>query len=84
MSLICTAGNTVVPALLVLEKLGFVIHLERVAGSDQIRVVRGEESYVAQDPVAVLGLVKLIEERGWEWQPSEAEISAAIERYELG
>jgi len=49
-----------------------------------VRATRGDETYLADDPVALLGLVKLIEERGWEWQPDDAEISAAIERYELG
>jgi hypothetical protein len=38
------------------------------SGCDQIRAISGEESYVAEGPVAVLGLVKLIDERGWEWQ----------------
>ena len=71
------------PALLVLEKLGFVIHIETATGAEQVRAIRGDETYLANDPVALLGLVKLIEERGWEWRPDDAEISAAIERYEL-
>jgi hypothetical protein len=49
-----------------------------------VRATRGDETYLADDPVAVLGLVKLIEGRGREWQPDKAEFSAAIERYELG
>ena len=59
------------------------IHIERLGEADQIRIIRGDESYLADDPVAALGLVKLIEERGWEWQPSDEEISATVERYKL-
>jgi len=81
---ISTGGNTVIPALLILEKLGFVIRIEAAEGDERVRATRGDETYLADDPVALLGLVKLIEERGWEWQPDDAEISAAIERYELG
>jgi len=83
MKQIATAGNTLVPALLVLEKLGFVIRIEAAEGAEQVRATRDDETYLADDPVSLLGLVKLIEERSWEWQPDDGEISAAIERYEL-
>jgi hypothetical protein len=82
---IATAGNTVVPALLALEKLGFSVSVERDGdGRDLFQAVKGEESYIAEDPVSVLGLVKLVEMRGWEWQPSDLEIEDTLQRYDLG
>jgi hypothetical protein len=45
---------------------------------------RGDERYVADDPVAVLGLVRLVDIRGWEWTASDAEIGAAVQRFRLG
>jgi hypothetical protein len=67
---ISAGGNTVVPAILALEKLGFTVSIEGTDG-EMFRATRGSETYLADDPVAVLGLVKLVEVRGWEW-PSAA------------
>lgn len=84
MKQIASAGNTVVPALLVLESLGFTVSVERDAALDLVRATRGEETYVGEDPVAVLGLVKLIETRGWGWEAADIEIDQVLERYRLG
>lgn len=80
MKRIATAGNTVVPALLVLEQLGFAM---TVNGASELRATRGDEEYVADDPVAVLGLVKLIESRTWDWRPTDDEFEATARRYNL-
>lgn len=47
------AGNTVVPALLAVESLGFAVE---VVGS-KVYARRGQEEYEAEDPVALLGVV---------------------------
>lgn len=80
MKKIAQAANTVVPAILALEQLGFTL----AVGDSEVRATRADEEYVAEDPVAVLGLVKLIETRSWDWRPTDAEIDAVIERYKLG
>jgi hypothetical protein len=84
MKSISTAGNTVAPTILALEGLGFVISIEHVGGQELVRAVRGDETYVADDPVAVLGLVKLIEIRGWQWGAAEPELERVIRQYKLG
>ena len=83
MKQIATAGNTVVPALLALEDLGFTVSVERGAAGEFFRAARGAETYVGEDPVAVLGLVKLIETRGWGWQAGDMEIDEVLRRYGL-
>jgi hypothetical protein len=83
MKRIATAGNTVVPALLTLERLGFEVHVDRAGDRRFIRATRGEETYVGDDPIEVLGLVKLIEIRGWEWMPGDSEIEESMRRYGL-
>jgi hypothetical protein len=80
---IAAAGNTVVPALLVLEALGFRVELSGGEHSS-CHASRGVESYVADDPVTVLGLVRLVELRGWDWGASDAENTAALQRFRLG
>ena len=73
-----------VPGLLVLESLGFTVSVERNAAVDFVRATRGAETYVGEDPVAVLGLVKLIEIRGWGWEAADIEIDQVLQRYRLG
>ena len=84
MKQISIAGNTVVPGLLALESLGFRISVERTGDREHFRAKRGEESYLADDPIAVLGLVKLIEVRGWGWQAADADLDRVLRQYELG
>jgi hypothetical protein len=79
MNTIATAGNVVVPALLVLEKLGFVVERR----GSLCRASRQDEVYVAEDPVAVLGLVKLVEARTWDWKANDTEIDDVLKRYDL-
>jgi hypothetical protein len=69
-----------VPALLALEQLGFTI---TVSGASLFHAKRGDEEYVAEDPLMLLGLIKLIEVRSWDWKATDAEIDEVIERYEL-
>ena len=79
------AGNTVVPAILTLEARGFRVTMapEGGEGGGGCRAVRGDESYVADDPVTVLGLVALVEARGWDWRAGDAELDEALRRHGL-
>lgn len=81
---IATAGNTVIPALLALEALGFTVSLNSEGERASCRARRADEVYVADDPVCLLGLVKLVELRGWHWAATDTEISEAMQHYSLG
>jgi hypothetical protein len=48
-----------------------------------MRAVRGEDSFIAPDPVALLGLIRLVELRGWKWAATDAEIENTLQRSEL-
>lgn len=67
------AGNTVIPAILALRALGLTV--EQV-GDDFIARLDGA-TFRADDPVAVLGLVKLAEVRH-PWWASDAEIDTVL------
>ena len=73
-------GNTVIPALLALEQLGFEVTVQ----GQTTTAVRGEEKYFAGDPVTVLGLIKLIELRTWQWSASDSDVEKTLHRYRLG
>ncbi|WP_056773324.1 hypothetical protein [Terrabacter sp. Soil811] len=77
---IAQAGNTVVPALLAVESLGFAV---KVIGT-HVMAWRGEEEYLADDAVALLGLIRLVEIRSWDWAASDAQIEETLRRYEMG
>ena len=81
---ISAAGNTVVPAILALEKLGFIVSIERTKDGEQFIATRGDETYGADDPVTVLGLVKLVEMRGWEWRSTDPDLERVMRQYTLG
>jgi hypothetical protein len=83
MKTISTAGNTVVPALLALEALGFNVSIDTVDDQELFVATRGDETYSADDPVAVLGLVKLVEMRGWQWRPPDADLERVTRDYRL-
>jgi uncharacterized protein YmfQ (DUF2313 family) len=78
---IVAAGNTVVPALLALEQLGFAVTITRSEQGRMCTARRGDEVYAADDPVLVLGLIKLVEARGWSWQASDLETDELSARY---
>lgn len=74
------AANTLVPALLALESLGFAIE----AVGSNVYARRGQEEYQAEDPVALLGLIRLIELRTWDWSASDMQIDEMLRRYGMG
>jgi hypothetical protein len=76
-------GNTVVPALLALEQLGFDVTVQNSSVGQNTVAVRGEEQYFAEDPVTVLGLIKLIELRTWQWGASDSELEKTLQKYRL-
>ncbi|MFG1814610.1 hypothetical protein ACGFIF_12655 [Kribbella sp. NPDC049174] len=75
---IAAAGNTVVPALLALEAAGY-----RVSKLGELLEATSPDgsSYVADDPVTLLGLIKLVELRSWTWHATDAEIDSVLTRF---
>ena len=48
-----------------------------------VLAIRGEEEFVADDPVTVLGLIKPVEVGTWNWRVSYVDIEAARLKYQL-
>jgi hypothetical protein len=72
------AGDTVVPAILALEAVGYTVTQEE----HRFVATMGGSRFAAEDPVAVVGLVKLAETRR-PWRASDQEMSDAMDRFHL-
>jgi hypothetical protein len=72
------AADTVIPAILALESSGFTVTQE----ADMIVARAGSTRFAAEDPVAVLGLVKLAGTRR-PWQADDEEIDDVLSRFSL-
>jgi len=80
---IAAAGSTVVPALLALSEHGFSVTVHTSPEGQTVVASRGHEEFVADDPVTVLGLIKLVEIRTWNWRASDKDIEATLDKYQL-
>lgn len=77
---IASAGNTLAPALAILQELGYsVARIPSVSGEDSLlQASREDITLVAGDPLSLLGLATIEKCRGKNWHPTEAEISSLL------
>jgi hypothetical protein len=79
------AGNVFAPAYLALRELGCAVHVQRDGdGRETWSATRGDLSLVAGDPLELLGLHCLHQERGPDWKASDAEIDDFRKRFGHG
>lgn len=73
---IASMANVEVPAILALESMGFTLASQIVnANQGMVWTASGKgNEYIAEDPLSLLGLVKLHEVRGDNWKASDDEI----------
>lgn len=70
---LAAAGNTLSPALAVLRELGYTVTRE-ASGERLFRAKNANCLLLAEDPLRLLGLVKLYEIRGEQWRPTDSEV----------
>jgi hypothetical protein len=79
---IADAGNTLVPAYLALQQRGLHVSRDASLPSDSSEPLWVAENsshrFIAEDFIALLGLVALHETRGDGWQASDQEIDSFI------
>lgn len=78
-----TAGNVMVPAILLLEERGYVVDARREATSWSWSARRGDVELVGDDPIALLGLAALAEARGDAWRATDEQIRSVLGRYRM-
>ncbi len=75
-TIVAAAGNTLAPALAILLEIGFAV--TRGSDGSSYRAQDNGHLFIADDPLTLLGLVKLYEMRGENWQPSDTDITAFL------
>lgn len=77
---IYAAGNVVVPAYLAILAKGYNVEM---TGPDRwLLATKDGNSYHAEDPIFLLGLIMVGELRGENWQASDQEIDDFLVRFE--
>jgi hypothetical protein len=56
--------------------LGFAVQPH----ADGVKAAWVNESYTADDPVALLGLIRMVELRTWDWLPTDEEVDQTLRR----
>lgn len=66
------------PALATIRAMGYEVSRDLEGGGAYV-AVGPNCRLVADDPLALLGLLKIYEMRGSNWEPTDAEVSAFLE-----
>lgn len=81
---IANAGNTLVPAYLALQAKGYHVAWKRgdAAPGDEMWFAEGPLGrFIAEDAVALLGLVAMREQRGSNWKATDEQIDEFMSNY---
>lgn len=78
---IFNAGNTLIPAILLLEQHGFIISCTVVGKQSMLLASRNELILQADDPLQLLGLLTLYQDTRATWQATDNEIEDVMRRY---
>lgn len=75
---LAAAGNTEIPAILVLESKGYKIILSEAGDWSAFQA---DNEFIASSPVELLGLVGIYSQRGAESKASDLDIQRCLKQY---
>jgi hypothetical protein len=78
---ISAAGNTEVPAVLVLSHAGFEVSTNASHDDDQWIATKDDLTLIAASPLELLGLLMMRKERGADWKASDDEIEDFLKKF---
>ncbi len=70
------AGNTVIPAILLIRQMGYTLKINK--GKSYCIAKKDDNSFSGEDPLIILGLIKLYEMKGENWMASDNEIEKVL------
>lgn len=81
METLADAANVLVPAVLALRERGFIVSRRDSEGQEEWWAERSDLLLVAEDPLRLLGLAALREQRGSGWEAKDEEIKTFLNKY---
>jgi len=78
---IASAANVIVPAYLSLRQKGYSVSRAKRPAGEAWTAEKDGNTFTADDPVALLGIVCLFETRGENWNASDREIEEFLDTY---
>lgn len=81
MERITAAGNTEIPAFLVLREAGFDVTSHAGDGEEMWFARKGDLSLSAPSPLQLLGLFCMRKERGSDWKAPDSETDSFLKRF---
>ena len=78
---LASAGNVLVPAILLLEERGYAVMCTRHEHRETWTAKRVSTELVADNPIELLGLASLAEARGPSWQTTDEQIDSTLARF---
>jgi hypothetical protein len=67
---IASAANVLTPAYLTIVAKGYAVRSE----GDLLVATKGDDTFIAEDPILLLGVIAVGECRGEDWQATDAQI----------
>ncbi|MEL7360929.1 MAG: hypothetical protein AAFN13_02550 [Bacteroidota bacterium] len=78
-----SAANVLIPAILALRAMGYDVSRRYDGDQEWWKAETESLEFGAEDPLSLLGLVALRENRGAAWRASDAEIEAVMQEFGL-
>jgi hypothetical protein len=72
---ITSASNLFAPAYLTVVERGYAVH----KGGDLLVATKGDDTFTAEDPILLLGVIAMAETRGENWTATDQQIDAFLE-----
>jgi hypothetical protein len=78
-----SAGDVLVPAILLLEEREYVVSIIRTERFEQWTAKRGDIELVGDSPIELLGLASLADARGAAWPATDEEVHTTLTRFRI-
>ena len=81
---IAAAGNTEIPAYLVLCEKGYSVRKDKKENGEELWYAeKADQIFVAEGPIELLGLAAMYENRGENWKATDSEVEAFMSKHEI-
>lgn len=76
---IASAANADTAAFAVLWAQGYELEIRRISDHEYLVAKKGDDEFLGETALVVLGLIAMFESRGRDWTPTDREVNRVIE-----